>query len=146
MGGRRYSWGAGGRDRPVGPLRVVARPRIRTETRQGLQGRLEAQDRLGRTLAAEAARSSTWSRALDRARTSAAVISDDVIRQVLPASEEDALAMASEMSYIRIPERGFINHRYGIAIRLLRPASTWFNVSIVFRPLGWKSLRTPRSR
>ena len=39
---------------------------------------------------------------------------DDVIRQVLPASEKDALAMASEMSYIRIPERGFINHRYGI--------------------------------
>ena len=35
---------------------------------------------------------------------------DDVIRQVLPASEEDALAMAS----VRIPERGFINHRYGI--------------------------------
>ena len=39
---------------------------------------------------------------------------DDVIRQVLPASEEDALAMASEMSYIRILERGFINHGYGI--------------------------------
>ena len=47
-------------------------------------------------------------------RTSAAVLSMLGIRQVLPASEEDALAMASEMSYIRIPERGFINHRYGI--------------------------------
>ena len=39
---------------------------------------------------------------------------EDIIRQVLPASEEDALAMASEMSYVQIPERGFINHRYGI--------------------------------
>ena len=33
---------------------------------------------------------------------------------MLPPSDEDALEIASRMSYVRIPERGFINYRYGI--------------------------------
>ena len=40
--------------------------------------------------------------------------SEDAIREVLPPSDEDALEIASRMSYVRIPERGFINYRYGI--------------------------------
>ena len=40
--------------------------------------------------------------------------SEDAIREVLPPSDEDALEIASRMSYVRIPERGFINFRYGI--------------------------------
>ena len=40
--------------------------------------------------------------------------SEDAIREVLPLSDEDALEIASRMSCVRIPERGFINYRYGI--------------------------------
>ena len=63
-------------------------------------------------LATGAAQGSTCQQALRRGDLS--IRSEEAIREVLPPSDEDALEIASRMSYVRIPERGFINYRYGI--------------------------------
>ena len=39
---------------------------------------------------------------------------EDVVREVLPSGDEEALEFASRMRLVRIPDMGFINHRPGI--------------------------------